>query len=141
MYLHQSPVCKEGNIETCSRGKGSCPEGHYGGWGCNGCQYNNWQEYKKEHGEDHNAPDIFKDLGNTKLNIDKDKLIKAIKKVKENKKYTKFEVAEYILGWSNADQEWLDIEGIKAILHNSMRMLEDKQDGIEATYERRKEQR
>ena len=57
------------------------------------------------------------------------------------KKYTKFEVAEYILGWSDADQEWLDIEDIKSILYNSMRMLEDKQDGIEASYERRKDQR
>jgi hypothetical protein len=121
MYLHQSPVCKEGNIETCSQGKGSCPEGNYGGWGCSGCQYNNWDEY-----------------------IKRGRYIKENIVIKENnikKKYTKFEVAEYILGWSDADQEWLDIEGIKSILHNSMRMLEDKHDGIEANFERRKEQR
>lgn len=50
-YLHTSPVCKEGCIKTCSRGKSSAPEGTFGGWICRGCLYNNWEEYKQENGE------------------------------------------------------------------------------------------
>lgn len=34
MYLHRGPKCKEGNPQTCSQGRGSCPPGVCGGWGC-----------------------------------------------------------------------------------------------------------
>ena len=34
-YLYDGDRCREGDIHTCSRGKGSCPDGHYGGWICN----------------------------------------------------------------------------------------------------------
>jgi hypothetical protein len=44
VYLHQGGICREGNIEKCSKGRGSCPPGMFGGWTCSGCLYNNEQE-------------------------------------------------------------------------------------------------
>ena len=54
------------------------------------------------------------------------------------KKYTKFEIAEFVCGYTTDGQSWYSIEDIKGVLGNAMVMLEDGQDGIEATYERRK---
>ena len=138
MYLHQGPVCKEGCIATCSKGKGSCPEGYYGGWGCNGCQYNDSDEYVAENGEDDFVPDIFKkDLGNVKLHFDVEKLREVIQEAKKNVKFTQYQIMEYVMGWATDGQHWFDIDDIKSILHNSLNMLEDGQDGIKATFERR----
>lgn len=136
MYLHRGPVCKEGCVATCSKGKGSCPEGNYGGWGCNGCLYDTWVDYVADNGEDNYVPDIFKkDLGN--INLDKDKIREAIKEVKKNKKFTKYQVIDYIIGWSLHDQHLFSVEDIKSMLNNTLNMLEDGQDGIKATFERR----
>lgn len=52
-------------------------------------------------------------------------------------KYTTFEVAEYVTGWLGADEKWHDINAVSAMLKNSLRMLDDDQDGIEAHFKRR----
>ena len=52
-------------------------------------------------------------------------------------KYTTFEIAEYVTGWLGAYDISHDINAIKAMLKNSLRMLEDDQDGIEAHFKRR----
>jgi hypothetical protein len=52
-------------------------------------------------------------------------------------KFTKFEIAEYILGWLDVDREWFDENDIESILHNAKAMLTDEQDGIEAAIRRR----
>lgn len=44
--IHQGPVCAEGNVEKCSRGRGSCPSGHFGGWLCSGCTYDTEDDQK-----------------------------------------------------------------------------------------------
>jgi hypothetical protein len=48
------------------------------------------------------------------------------------------QVFSYVEGWlmSDADMENLSINEIKAMLHNSLAMLEDYQDGIEYYVER-----
>lgn len=142
MYLHQVPVCREGCISTCSKGKGSCPEGHYGGWGCNGCLYNDWDEYITENGIDGEVPEIFKlsreDMGNVNLHLDVGEIKEAIQEVKKNKKFTQYQIMEYIMGWATDGQHWFDIDDIKSILHNSLAMLKDEQDGIKATFDERR---
>lgn len=48
------------------------------------------------------------------------------------KTYSIKQVRDYVEGWlsSTSDTEKLDINQIKAMLHNSLNMLEDCQDGI-----------
>lgn len=53
------------------------------------------------------------------------------------KKYTRFEIAEFILGYSTEGQHWYSVEDIKGIIGNAKVMLEDGQNGIEATFDRR----
>lgn len=55
--------------------------------------------------------------------------------------YTIKQVRSYVEGWlcSTSDMESLDIEEIKCMLHNSLFMLEDYQDGIDHYVERFKE--
>jgi len=55
------------------------------------------------------------------------------------KKYTRLEIAEYILGCSLSGQDWYTVDQIEGILGNAKAMLRDDQDGIEAVYERRKD--
>ena len=52
-------------------------------------------------------------------------------------KYSVFEVAEYVTGWLISNTSWHDVNAISAALHNSLQMLEDDQDGIEAHFKRR----
>lgn len=54
------------------------------------------------------------------------------------KTYTIEQVRDYVEGWlgSSTDMGNLNINQIKAMLHNSLNMLEDHQDGIEYYVER-----
>lgn len=52
-------------------------------------------------------------------------------------KFTTFEIAEYVTGWMNAADCWHDGTAIRAALMNALSMLEDDQDGIEATHKGR----
>jgi hypothetical protein len=53
------------------------------------------------------------------------------------KKYTQFEIAEFVTGYCINGQHWYSVKDIKGILGNALAMLEDEQDGIEATYDTR----
>lgn len=53
------------------------------------------------------------------------------------KKYTRFEIAEYVCGYCLDGEHWHSIEDIKGILGNAIAMLEDGQNGIEATFDGR----
>jgi hypothetical protein len=55
-------------------------------------------------------------------------------------KITVADFVEYVLGWLGSDQisaDELSIQSMKAVLHNSLSMISDYQDGIEAMIERR----
>jgi hypothetical protein len=53
------------------------------------------------------------------------------------KKYTQFEIADYVCGYATDGEVWFSVEDIRGMLHNALAMLEDEQDGIESTFERR----
>jgi hypothetical protein len=61
--LHDSLICREGDVKTCSRGRNSCPTGNYGGWTCDGhCLYNTYEDFvngKMVDGEEHESNDQF----------------------------------------------------------------------------------
>lgn len=56
-------------------------------------------------------------------------------------KYTEFEIAEYVTGWLSSHECWHDLTAIKAMLSNALHQLEDGEDGIAATFQRRSERR
>lgn len=51
-------------------------------------------------------------------------------------KFTKEEIAAYVTGWLGASETLHDVTAISSMLKNSLAMLEDDQDGIEACKER-----
>jgi hypothetical protein len=51
-------------------------------------------------------------------------------------KYTKEELAAYVIGWGSSNLDPIDIVSVEAILGNALSQLYDYQDGIEAQKER-----
>ena len=76
--IHQGPVCAEGNVEKCSKGRGSCPSGHFGGWLCSGCIYDT--EDDKRAGRIAECAKIANDKALQKLRSDLQKMQDALKK-------------------------------------------------------------
>lgn len=61
--------------------------------------------------------------------------------LKLKNKYTKFEIAEFVCGYTMANESWYSVDDIESILRNALSMLRDEQDGIEATFKQREKMR
>lgn len=55
-------------------------------------------------------------------------------------KYTIFEIAEFVSGYSTDGQYWYDVDDIEGILKNALAMLRDEQDGIEVSFRNRRKE-